>query len=508
LAKDRNLAGDPNLVQSLARGRARVLVVEDDTAMGELLREALSDGGYDVEVAGGGHAGVHRIRQGGIDLVVSDVKMPDLDGLDMLREIKTVEPAPHVITITAFGSIDTAIRAVKLGAFDYITKPFEIDQLLLSVGKALSERALRSEVARLRDEVERSYGFDNIIGRSPVMQGIFGMVRRLAGSSASVLVTGDSGTGKELIARSLHFTSPRKNQPFVPINCAAIPDALLESELFGYKRGAFTDARTDRAGIFLEAEGGTIFLDEIAELSPALQAKLLRVLQDREIRPLGGSRAEKIDVRVIAATNRDLDARLANGTFREDLYYRLNVIHIHLPPLRERGEDILPLAEHFLTASAARAGKAIRGLSPAAKKALLGYHWPGNVRELENVVERAVALAGGDIIDMDDLPGMVRERKRADNLGSALARGMTLEELEREYIERVVVAEGGNKTRAAQKLGLDRKTLYRKLEEYAARSRVGSRDDGGEVTPPPEPRAGADIDSKDEEGEKEGEAVS
>src|SRR3954466_13644273 len=361
-------------------GRATILVVEDDTAMRTFLREVLEEDGYTVEVASGGRSGVERVRQGGIDLVVSDVKMPDLDGLDMLREIKAVEPSPHVITITAFGSIDTATRAVKLGAFDYITKPFEIDQLLLSVDKALSERALRSEVARLRDEVERSYGFHNIIGRSPVMQGIFGMIRRLAGSSASVLVTGDSGTGKELIARSLHFTSARKNRPFVPINCAAIPDALLESELFGYKRGAFTDARTDRAGIFLEAEGGTIFLDEIAELSPALQAKLLRVLQDREIRPLGGSRAEKIDVRVIAATNRDLDARLENGTFREDLYYRLNVIHIHLPSLRERTEDILPLADHFLGAAVSRTGKSIRELSAQVKKTLLGYNWPGNVR--------------------------------------------------------------------------------------------------------------------------------
>jgi DNA-binding NtrC family response regulator len=481
----------------VAHGRARVLVVEDDTAMSEMLREALDEGGYDVEVAGGGHAGVDRIRQGGIDLVVSDVKMPDLDGLDMLREIKAVEPSPHVITITAFGSIDTAIRAVKLGAFDYITKPFEIDQLLLSVDKALAERALRSEVARLREEVGRSYGFDNIIGRSPVMQEIFGMIRRLAGSSASVLVTGDSGTGKELIARSLHFTSARKNRPFVPINCAAIPDALLESELFGYKRGAFTDARTDRAGIFLEAEGGTIFLDEIAELSPALQAKLLRVLQDREIRPLGGNRSEKIDVRVIAATNRNLDARLEKGSFREDLYYRLNVIHIHLPSLRERTEDILPLADHFLCAAVARTGKPIRELSAQVKKTLLGYNWPGNVRELENVIERAVALAGGDVIQMDDLPSGVRERKRADNLGSALARGMTLEELEREYIERMVVAEGGNKTRAAQKLGLDRKTLYRKLEEYAARgaeTQVGGGEDG--VTPPPEP-----VTNPDGEGE-------
>jgi DNA-binding NtrC family response regulator len=434
--------------------------------MRELLREALDEDGYDVEIAVGGRTGVDRVKQGGIDLVVSDVRMPDVDGLDVLREIKSCEPSPHVITITAFGSIDTAIRAVKLGAFDYITKPFEIDQLLLAVEKALSERALRSEVARLRQEVERSYRFENIIGRSPSMQEVFGMVRRLAGSSTSVLITGDSGTGKELIARSLHFTSPRKNRPFVPLNCAAIPDALMESELFGYKRGAFTDARADRAGIFVEAEGGTIFLDEIAELSPALQAKLLRVLQDHEIRPLGGSGSEKIDVRVIAATNRDLDRRLKDGTFREDLYYRLNVIHIHLPPLRERPEDILALSEHFLAASAARTGKPVARFQEAAKKVLLGYAWPGNVRELENVVERAVALAEGDTISPEDLPGAVRERKAVDSLASALSRGLTLDELEREYIESVVRAEGGNKTRAAQRLGLDRKTLYRKLEEY------------------------------------------
>jgi DNA-binding NtrC family response regulator len=463
-------------------------VVEDDAAMRELLREALADAGYEVDVAAGGHAGVERIRQGGIDLVVSDVKMPDLDGLDMLREIKAVVPSPHVITITAFGSIDTAIRAVKLGAFDYITKPFEIDQLLLSVDKALSERALRSEVERLRGEVERSYGFHNIIGRSPSMQEIFGMIRRLAGSSASVLVTGDSGTGKELIARSLHFTSARKNRPFVPINCAAIPDALLESELFGYMRGAFTDARADRAGIFVEADGGTIFLDEIAELSPALQAKLLRVLQDREIRPLGGSRTEKVDVRIIAATNRDLEPRLRDGSFREDLFYRLNVIHLHLPALRERPGDILALAEHFLATAAARTGKGSCAFDEPVKKTLLGYPWPGNVRELENVVERAVALAEGDVIRLPDLPGVVRDRKPADSLVGALARGLTLEELEREYIERVVAAEGGNKTRAAQRLGLDRKTLYRKLEEYGARDAAGSTpipEAGSDATTPP-----------------------
>jgi DNA-binding NtrC family response regulator len=464
-----NLAGSetPPVAGS---GRGTILVVEDDAAMRTMLREALEDDGYAVEAAAGGRAGVERVRQGGIDLVVSDVKMPDLDGLDMLREIKAVSPSPHVITITAFGSIDTAIRAVKLGAFDYITKPFDVDQLILSVQKALAERALRSEVARLRDEVQRSYRWGNIVGRSAAMQEVFGLIRRLSGSSASVLVTGASGTGKELVAKAIHFNSPRRERPFVPINCAAIPDTLLESELFGYKRGAFTDARTDRTGIFVEADGGTMFLDEIAELSPALQAKLLRVLQEGEIRPLGAARSEKVDVRVVAATNKDLETRLTSGAFRQDLYYRLNVIHIHLPALRDRPEDILPLAEHFLGRSATKAGKEIRAFHESAKKALCGYGWPGNVRELENVVERAVALADGALVRDDDLPALVRERRatETDDLGAALARGLTLDELEREYIQRVLAAEGGNKTRAAQRLGLDRKTLYRKLEEYAA----------------------------------------
>jgi DNA-binding NtrC family response regulator len=455
-----------------ARGAARasILVVEDDEAMRDLLREALEDDGYAVEAVGGGRAGIDRVRRGGIDLVISDVKMPDLDGLDMLREIKAVTPSPHVITITAFGSIDTAIRAVKLGAFDYITKPFEIDQLILSVEKALAERELRSEVARLRAEVQRSYRWGDIVGKSPAMREIFETIRRLSGSAVTVLVTGESGTGKELVAKSLHFNSPRKGRPFVPLNCATIPDTLLDSELFGHKRGAFTDARADRAGLFVEADGGTLFLDEIAELSPALQAKLLRVIQEGEIRPLGASRAVSVDVRVIAATNKDLEARLKTGAFREDLYYRLNVIHIHLPPLRDRTEDLLALSDHFLAASAARAGKEVRGLHESATKALLAHAWPGNVRELENTIERAVALCEGRHIRVEDLPAAVRERRpgEPDTLQMALARGLTLAELEREYIQRVLTAEGGNKTRAAQRLGLDRKTLYRKLEEYAA----------------------------------------
>jgi DNA-binding NtrC family response regulator len=453
-----------------AAARAVILVVDDDAAMCDFLREELEHEGFRVEIARSGRSGVERVKQGGIDLVVSDVKMPDLDGLDLLREVREVLPSPYVITITAFGSIDTAIRAVKLGAYDYITKPFEIEQLMLVIDKALSERALRSEVVRLREEVARSVRFDNLIARSRAMHEVFALVRRVAGSTASVLITGESGTGKELVARAIHAHSARAQRPFVAINCAAIPETLLESDLFGHKRGAFTDARSDKPGLFVEAGGGTLFLDEIGELPLTLQPKLLRVLQEREVRPLGATKSERVDVRVVTATNRDLEARLRDGRFREDLFYRLNVIHIQLPPLRDRAEDIMPLAEHFLSRSAARAGKSLRGWNESAAKMLVSYGWPGNVRELENVVERAVALAEHDIVGPQDLPPALRDRKNQDRLASALAQGLTLDQLEREYIQRVLEAEGGNKTRAALRLGLDRKTLYRKLEEYATAS--------------------------------------
>jgi len=310
-----------------------------------------------------------------------------------------------------------------------------------------------------------------LIGRSPAIEALRGQVERLLLLPAGhrpppVLLLGETGAGKGLVARLLHHRGPRARGPFIDVNCAAIPDTLLESELFGYKRGAFTDARTDRPGMFVEADDGTIFLDEIGDLSPQLQAKLLRVLQERELRPLGAARPEKVDVRVLSATNRDLAQRMREGAFREDLFYRLNVIEVMLSPLRDRVEDVLPLSDHFLTEAAARTGKRIATFTQSALKVLLAYPWPGNVRELENVIERAVALAEGDQIGPDDLPSQVRERRSADVLAGALARGLTLAELEREYINRVLTAEGGNKTRAAQRLGLDRKTLYRKLEEY------------------------------------------
>jgi DNA-binding NtrC family response regulator len=464
------------------RPRTSILVVDDDADMREWVKEELEHEGFVVETAGGGRPGVDRVKKGGIDLVVSDVKMPDLDGLDLLREVREVSPSPFVIIVTGFGSIDTAIRAVKLGANDYITKPFKIDQLILSIDKALAERSLRSEVTRLREEVSRRDRMDNIIGRSAPMQELFDLMRRLSASHANLLITGESGTGKELVARAIAARSPRKGRPFVAVNCAAIPENLLESELFGYARGAHSTANADRQGLFVEANGGTLFLDEIAELPLPLQPKLLRVLQDGDVRPLGTNRAERVDVRVIAATNRDLERALREGRFREDLYYRLNVIQLHLPPLRGRQDDILTLADHFLQRSSARSTKTVKGWKESAKKLLLAYSWPGNVRELENVVERAVALAEGELIGSDDLPRGMQERRGQDLLSNAVAQGFTLDQLEREYIERVLDIEGGNKTRAAQRLGLDRKTLYRKLEEYATAPRNGT----------PEPEGGSE----------------
>jgi DNA-binding NtrC family response regulator len=456
----------------------RILVVEDDAAMAQYLQESLVEEGFAAEVALTGRGALDRIRPGDVDVVVTDLNLPDLHGLDLLREIKALaDPPPHVIAITAFGSIDTAIKAMKFGAYDYLTKPFEIEELVVAVEKALGERKLHREVQRLRREVQGRYTPSNMVGKSAAMQEVFDLIRRLAQSSSNVLITGESGTGKELVARAIHYNGPRASRPFVPVNCAAIPDNLLESELFGHKRGAFTDARNDRQGMFLEADGGTIFLDEVTELPFPLQAKLLRVIQEREVRPLGASRSERIDVRIISATNRNLENLLQGGHFREDLYYRLNVINVAIPPLRDRAEDTLPLAEHFLRIYSARAAKRVTQLQPAAAKLVLGYPWPGNVRELENVMERAVALVPEDApgVRADDLPPHIRERRSPDLLAGAVQRRLTLAELEREYIFQVLQSEAGNKTRAAQFLGLDRKTLYRKLEEYG---RLESGDSG------------------------------
>jgi two-component system response regulator HydG len=447
------------------RQRARVLVVEDDDAMRDLLVEELTDIGFSVLSAPDGRAGVDVVLNTPIDLIITDLRMPDVDGFDLIRDVKATRQAPHIVMITAFGSIETAIKAVKLGAYDYITKPFEIEELVLVADKALKDRELHKHIEHLQREVEGKYRFGNIIGESKAMQEVLNLVTRISTSDAFVLITGESGTGKELIARAIHYNSPRASNPFVAVNLAAVPAQLLESELFGHKKGAFTGAHSDRPGLFREANGGTLFLDEIGELAPDLQAKLLRVLQEGEMRPVGASQVEQVEVRVVAATNRDLEEMMAQGDFREDLYYRLNVIDVRLPPLRNRADDILPIAEHLLRAYKNKTGREIV-LSSEAQRSLLGYRWPGNVRELQNAIERGIALSRDNVISPDDLPKQVHESHDVDYLAGAVTRRLSLAELERDFILLVLDDEGGNKTRTAQRLGLDRKTLYRKLEEF------------------------------------------
>ncbi len=450
------------------RSSARVLIVEDDDAMRDLLVEEISDAGFEVLSAPDGRAGVDVVLGTRVDLIITDLRMPDLDGFDLIRDVQATRSAPHIVMITAFGSIETAIKAVKLGAFDYITKPFEIEELVLVADKALKDRELHKHIEHLQREVEGKYRFGNIVGESKEMQDVLNLVTRISTSDAFVLITGESGTGKELIARAIHYNSPRASSPFVAVNLAAVPAQLIESELFGHKRGAFTGAQADRAGLFSEADGGTLFLDEIGELAPELQAKLLRVLQEGEIRPLGASKVERVDVRIVAATNRDLEDMMGRGDFREDLYYRLNVIDVRLPPLRSRTDDILPIAEHLLRRHRDKSANARHlRLSPEVQRLLLAYRWPGNVRELQNTIERGVALCQGDVIGTDDLPQQLHEARDVDYLAAAVTKHLTMSELERDFILLVLDDEDGNKTRAAQRLGLDRKTLYRKLEEYS-----------------------------------------
>jgi DNA-binding NtrC family response regulator len=457
---------------------ADILIVEDKGSLRAVLRQTLEARGHTVAEAGDAYEARRLLQSARFLVVLTDLRLPAGSGLDVLSAALEADSETPVLVMTAFGTVEEAVKAMKQGAADFLTKPVDTDHLVLLVDRALERRRLHTEYVLLKDEYQRRFGLPRVLGDDPALKEAMLAIQRAAGTDATVLILGESGTGKELMARSLHQLGKRAKGPFVAINCAAIPDTLLESELFGYKRGAFTDARSDRAGLFVEADGGTIFLDEIAELSPALQAKLLRVLQEGEIRPLGAARSQKVDVRVVAATNKELEENLASGAFRQDLFYRLNVIHIHLPALRDRAEDILPLAEHFLVSSAAKAHKDVRAFHESAKKTLLAYGWPGNVRELENVVERAVALVEGPLVRVDDLPPLLSGRERRpveapadadqDPLAAALGRGLTLAELERDYIMKVLAAEGGNKTRAAQRLALDRKTLYRKLEEYAA----------------------------------------
>ncbi len=450
-------------MEASEQGQFRVLVVDDEPEVGRFLKDILVGNGYTTVAVTSGAAATSELDRGDYAVVLTDLRMGAVSGFDLIEWIQRKDPRIPVIAVTAFGSIQTAIQAIKLGAFDYLTKPFTPEVLLIAVEKALRERSLRGELARLRVAVDQGVQLDGIVARSHAMAEVLDLVRRVAPTPTTVLITGASGTGKEVIARALHRLSPRRNRPFVAVNCAAIPETLLESELFGHVRGAFTDAHSETAGVLREAEGGTLLLDEVGEMPLGLQPKILRALQEREVRPVGASKSVPVDVRIVAATNRDLGAAVVARTFREDLYYRLNVVGVHLPPLRDRPEDIPALAQKFLSRHAERMGKPIKGYEESAMRALLSYPWPGNVRELENVVERAVTLATRSQIILADLPDAIPIHRDTDFLSQAAARQMSMEELQRAYLHCVLERTGGNKLRAAQFLGVDRKTIYRWL---------------------------------------------
>lgn len=435
--------------------------------MCQFLTDLLREDGYDVDAAHDGESAIQKYLTNAFALTITDLMMPKMKGIELVRRLREIDNAALVLLITAFGTIESAVEAMAAGAFHYVTKPFHNDEILIQVKRALEQKALREELKRLRTEVQARNRFQNIIGRSQAMQRVFEIIAQVSDLPANVLIEGESGTGKELIARAIHFDSSRATGPFVALNCAAIPETLLESELFGYVRGAFTDARKDRRGLFQEADGGILLLDEISEIPLTLQAKLLRVLEDKEVRPLGANQSEKVDARVLSASNRNLDDLVRNGKFRQDLYYRLNVIRIELPALRQRNEDIPLLVNHFIEKFAESARRSVDGVTPDALAALKSYEWPGNIRELEHTIERAVILGKGAMIGTEDLPAHMVARGEHDvGLGPAVARQLTLRDLEREYIGKVLESTHANKTEAARILGVDRTTLYRKLEEY------------------------------------------
>lgn len=443
-----------------------ILVVDDDADMRELAYDMLKDRGHLVTTAGSGEEALKRLAEEDYAVVVTDLRMKGMQGNELLAEIKRRSPDVNVILMTAFGSVETAVDAMKHGASDYLTKPVKKDELIRVVERVIREAALRREVSRLRKEVRKEYSFHQILGKSKAIQAVFDLIRRVADSPTNVLITGESGTGKELVAKAIHYNSERKDAPFVPVNCAAIPEQLLESELFGHMRGSFTDAKMDKRGLFEEAQKGTLFLDEISELPIMLQAKLLRAIQEREIRRVGATRPIPVDVRIIAATNLNLADEVKAKRFRDDLYYRLNVVEIRLPPLRERREDIPLLVDAFLKKCGDARRKEVKGVSEAALAMLMDYAWPGNVRELENVIERAVTLSRSEKIVPEDLPPAV-QGSRGDRrvLDEAAERTLSLAAMEKEYILKILDKMGGNKYQAAQALGIDRKTLYRKLGE-------------------------------------------
>ncbi|MBP6741209.1 MAG: sigma-54-dependent Fis family transcriptional regulator [Deltaproteobacteria bacterium] len=454
--------------------KPQILVVDDDRGMCELLELGLARRGFQVRWTTEPRKVLELLQQDFYEAVVTDLNMPGQDGIELTRQLVGNRSDLPVIVITAFGSMESAVEAMRAGAYDFVTKPLEVDSLALVLQRAVQHRALREEVKLLRRAVAASHGVDNLIGESSEMRRVFNLLSRVAEADVSVLVLGESGTGKELVARAVHTRSQRKDGPFIAVNCSALPEALLESELFGHTRGAFTDARSPRRGLFQQAHGGTVFLDEIGDLPLALQPRLLRALQERKVRPVGSDTEIDIDVRVLAATNQDLESAVSEKLFRGDLYYRLNVVQVRLPPLRARGNDVLLLAQHFLRQTAARLDKHVERMSPSVAERLLAYSWPGNVRELQNCIERAVALTAYDQLGVDDLPEKIRDYRPSQVLLASdhPSELVTMDEIERRYILRVLDVVSGNKSLAAQILGFDRRTLYRKLERYGISTRL------------------------------------
>lgn len=450
----------------------RILVVDDDQATRRMLALGLRGGGRTVEAAPNIAEATEIANRFEPQVVLTDLNMSGGSGIDLCRQFGDAWPDVPIIVVTAFGSMASAIEAMRVGAYDFITKPFDIEALMLVVERALQHHALRSEVKRLRAAVGQAGWGDDILGKSPAALEMRAVLQRVTNTEATVLITGETGTGKEVAARSLHNHGRRKSGPFVAVNCSALPEALLESELFGHVKGAFTDARASRPGMFLEADKGTLFLDEVGEMPQAVQAKLLRALEERRVRPVGGDGEVPFDARIIAATNRDLEQAVQAGEFREDLFYRLNVVHVAIPPLRSRGSDVLVLAQHFLTRFADQSGVEVIGLSESAAIRLLAYPWPGNIRELRNAIERAVALTRFDHLRAEDLPERIStfEARHVLVAGDDLEELVSLEEVERRYILKVLQAAGGNKSLAAQTLRVSRRTLYRKLGEYGTDS--------------------------------------
>ena len=446
-------------------------MIDDEVNAAAALEKLLQEDGYEVSAANDARAGLSLLEKMDTDIVLTDLRMPGMDGLELLAKVKEIRPETMVILMTAYGTVKTAVRAMKLGAEDYLAKPIDVEELEVILQRVLEKKRLLEETRILRERVHQKYRFENLVGESPEMLAAFKTVRQVAPSSSSVLLLGESGTGKELFAQALHQNSPRKDKPFVKVACAALPETLLESELFGHEKGSFTGALYARSGRFEMADGGTLFLDEIGDISPTVQAKLLRFLEEREFERVGGNRTYKVDVRIVCATHRDLKKKLEDGSFREDLYYRLNVIEIHIPPLRDRGEDIPVLAHYFLKKYADANGKDVRGMSDDALALLLRHPWPGNVRELENAMERAVVLASETVLTPQHFPTL--RRITADTalaagksgLGIAIP-GSTFADIEREAILRTLEAVGGSTSRAASLLQISARKIQYKLKEY------------------------------------------